>query len=872
MVNKAVIATVAVLVVGAALTASASKLQNISSKFSGSAGLPGNVSLKGGMISMNMPIFLRNESAVALTLTNLYVKLQNRDSNGEWRNLFTQPKAIKEVKIPSYQTSKLATIPMEASYLDGIQIVNMLSGKQDRTLKVSVRFDVVGVEIKPLEFTIDASTYLAPIKKLLNLSGLGYAKNSFHHRELKPLPSKFEGLVTPAKGKESWMANDAIPEQTAERMAQIVKETLYQTKKLAPVIKGSSLNKTCENVYNYLYNYHQYKRDAENREQLREPAASFAERITGIDCDCFAIYCSSILSNLNINHAIKVISLRSDKALQHVYVIVPKDGKTIGGAGTYYTIDACLHSYDEEAQGITKEIFKTMITTRLSGFDDSLSSSLDTSEPLPIDGLEGYLAAVARAKASPTPKKAMSAVAKAAHSKLMVSKPAVMQTVITRNPAIVKSPSTAVNPSGKLVSAKPCACTKVAGKPCKCKEPVRSIPNPNVSVSSGTGKKKIRPYKESEIAAMQTVALEPVKKMLEDNLQQANSNPASLAPLYDVPSFKKAVSTLLDNWHDPIKRDSLLTAFEKQDEKIINKAGLTKRSLVFAGLGSAYIDPVFSYPLMGLDANDEIQIQGLGGFFSSIKKAAKAVGGAVKKAATTAVKTVATAAVKTGAVVKKAAVAVGTGVKNAAVFVKNNIQKINPVMIVARTAFRALVALNFRGWASTMSKMIANKQEGALKSKWTGALIGGNWGDLVASINSGAKKSALLKGLGNLGEPVTVASSVAAATPIIKIITDLLKTGADIKQSVDIIKGGSSSASNPASHTEQAVEQSNAMQAETSVNVGPSDSSSNSKTGLIIGGILAAAILAYVASSGTSRNAKISGAEVKKKTIKTVKI
>jgi hypothetical protein len=66
------------------------------------------------------------------------------------------------------------------------------------------------------------------------------------------------------------------------------------------------------------------------------------------------------------------------------------------------------------------------------------------------------------------------------------------------------------------------------------------------------------------------------------------------------------------------------------------------------------------------------------------------------------------------------------------------LQKYNPLMIIARQAFRGLLAINFRGWASDMQGMRDRGEESKIKDTWTGTFIGGNWGDLVAAINTGA--------------------------------------------------------------------------------------------------------------------------------------
>lgn len=99
----------------------------------------------------------------------------------------------------------------------------------------------------------------------------------------------------------------------------------------------------------------------------------------------------------------------------------------------------------------------------------------------------------------------------------------------------------------------------------------------------------------------------------------------------------------------------------------------------------------------------------------------------------------------------------------------------------ARRAFRTLVAVNFRDYAN---KLGSNPNT---RRKWE--QLGGSWRELEASIRAGRKRKPLIGSTcmncvihekGRIGEPVTattVAAILAAATPVILALAELLKAG-----------------------------------------------------------------------------------------------
>lgn len=150
---------------------------------------------------------------------------------------------------------------------------------------------------------------------------------------------------------------------TVELMKKVVWKYLSDTKAIAKELKSPSVKRTSENIWNFLYHHIQYKLDQEGLEQLRRPARSWADRKTGIDCDCFAIFCSSILTNLEIPHSFRITKYDGSEYFQHVYVVVPYGGGLI-------KIDPVLSTFNYEKPFSTKRD----IPMKLNGIDVAVLS------------------------------------------------------------------------------------------------------------------------------------------------------------------------------------------------------------------------------------------------------------------------------------------------------------------------------------------------------------------------------------------------------------------------------------------------------------------------------------------------------------------
>ena len=150
---------------------------------------------------------------------------------------------------------------------------------------------------------------------------------------------------------------------TINLIKQIVPETKSDTKLLANHLKGSDLKSTCKNIWDFVYNHIQYARDKTGVEQVRRPSRAWADRKKGVDCDCYSVFISSILTNLGIPHKLRITKYGGKQHFQHIYPIVPH-------GRTHITMDCVTDQFDYEVP--------------FSGFRD-----FDMDDPSPVGEING---------------------------------------------------------------------------------------------------------------------------------------------------------------------------------------------------------------------------------------------------------------------------------------------------------------------------------------------------------------------------------------------------------------------------------------------------------------------------------------------------
>jgi hypothetical protein len=175
----------------------------------------------------------------------------------------------------------------------------------------------------------------------------------------------YDALFPKATGTTQTIKRDAQVSHTVNFIPKVVKNTLDHTVQLIPVVKGKTLYDTCHKIWDFVYDHISYEKDAHGKEQVRSPRRTWADRETGVDCDCYTTFISSILTNMRIPHTLRITKYKKDY-FQHIYPIVPI------GNGKYITIDCVVHAFDYE-EPFTEKKDKIMDLEYLDGVNDDAS-------------------------------------------------------------------------------------------------------------------------------------------------------------------------------------------------------------------------------------------------------------------------------------------------------------------------------------------------------------------------------------------------------------------------------------------------------------------------------------------------------------------
>ena len=173
---------------------------------------------------------------------------------------------------------------------------------------------------------------------------------------------EYDALFPLPNGKDDTIKKSADVNDTVNFIRKIVPLTLDDTKKIAALKKGRTLEETCRNYWQFVYRHVPYKRDKDGVEQVRRPARTWWDRNhadeegkVGVDCDCYTVFLSSMLTNAGIPHKYRITKYPKRPpevpAWQHIYIVVPRDGKPnreLRNRSDYIVMDCVKNAYDDE--------------------------------------------------------------------------------------------------------------------------------------------------------------------------------------------------------------------------------------------------------------------------------------------------------------------------------------------------------------------------------------------------------------------------------------------------------------------------------------------------------------------------------------------
>lgn len=138
-----------------------------------------------------------------------------------------------------------------------------------------------------------------------------------------------------------------------------------QVEKLAQHLKGDSPLQSAFNVWYFLHENIIYNYDTEGQEEIRTPARSWADRLTGIDCDCLAVLTACLLFNMGYKPKFEIVGFNNNNCYSHIFVNL--DG---------LAIDRVLPTFLKRPDGITKTKIMEIPVFELNGGDELINDCL----------------------------------------------------------------------------------------------------------------------------------------------------------------------------------------------------------------------------------------------------------------------------------------------------------------------------------------------------------------------------------------------------------------------------------------------------------------------------------------------------------------
>jgi hypothetical protein len=172
---------------------------------------------------------------------------------------------------------------------------------------------------------------------------------------------EYDHLFPKAEGDTSTIRKNANVAHTVAFIPKVVNETLDQSKRITQLLKGKTTYETCSNIWHFVYQHIAYRKDQEGYEQIRSPARAWHDRRKGVDCDCYSVFISSILTNVHVPHILRITKYHRDY-FQHIYPVVLSGGKEI-------VMDCVTDQFNYEVPYSEKKDYP-MDLQYLSGFED----------------------------------------------------------------------------------------------------------------------------------------------------------------------------------------------------------------------------------------------------------------------------------------------------------------------------------------------------------------------------------------------------------------------------------------------------------------------------------------------------------------------
>ncbi|HVD99536.1 MAG TPA: hypothetical protein VNB90_15110 [Cytophagaceae bacterium] len=208
---------------------------------------------------------------------------------------------------------------------------------------------------------------------------------------------EYDYLFPRPGGKDHEINRNANVDNTVHFIQEQAPKNTWQTKAVARLLQRRTLEDTCRNVWNFVYQHIQYQKDKDGVEQVRSPRRVWWERKG--DCDCYTSFISSVLLAMEppIPHKYRITKYDkedpSEIRWQHIYPIVPRNGKLNGALdrrSDYIVLDCVKDAYDDEQPYYEKKDFNCMRLDYLDGLGEEEMEGTEVEYVVPpnVDAMD----------------------------------------------------------------------------------------------------------------------------------------------------------------------------------------------------------------------------------------------------------------------------------------------------------------------------------------------------------------------------------------------------------------------------------------------------------------------------------------------------
>lgn len=150
---------------------------------------------------------------------------------------------------------------------------------------------------------------------------------------------------------------------------------VFQTKKIAPSLKGANDVETAKNVWLFLKRKLKYKRDPEGKQMIKLPSRLLQPTDRTADCKSYSLLAASLLANNGLKPTFRYASYKEyEKTPTHVYVTT-KDSN-----GNEIIVDGCYRQFNDQKKYFYKYDYPMEVYT-LSGVNGPLKKLVKKVAP-----------------------------------------------------------------------------------------------------------------------------------------------------------------------------------------------------------------------------------------------------------------------------------------------------------------------------------------------------------------------------------------------------------------------------------------------------------------------------------------------------------